>query len=279
MITVGVCAYNEEKSIGKSVGALLKQLGRTDELIVVASGCTDKTAEIVRQIAKQDKHVKVIEELKRKGKTSAMNKILVQARGGKIVFCDADVLPGEKAVERLAEAVRGKVAAANARTVPVKVENFYEKMQEIAWAILHDQRLRLSKRGKLFPLNGFLFAVKKGIVKRLPEDCLIDDKIFGWMIKRKGFFIGYVPEAIVYVKPAQNFADFFGQKLRNRVGQVRQAKYCREKAYDLKAGDILQLLSLPGIALALIDVTVWLCAGIYFLFGKLEWPQIKSTKM
>ena len=55
--SVGITAHNEEKNIGKLLTALLAQeLEQVDisEIIVVASGCTDRTCDVVRDFEKQD---------------------------------------------------------------------------------------------------------------------------------------------------------------------------------------------------------------------------------
>ena len=52
--SVGIMAYNEEANIGDAIESILEQRlasGQITELIVVASGCEDRTAEIVAELA------------------------------------------------------------------------------------------------------------------------------------------------------------------------------------------------------------------------------------
>ena len=54
--SVGITAHNEEKNIGKLLEALLGQeLEQVEisEMIVVASGCTDRTCDVVREYEKR----------------------------------------------------------------------------------------------------------------------------------------------------------------------------------------------------------------------------------
>jgi len=78
-ITVGVCAYNEEANIGKLLAQILTQRTkefRIKEVIVVSSGSTDKTDEIVERFAQRYGKVVLMRQRKRAGKYSAINLIL-----------------------------------------------------------------------------------------------------------------------------------------------------------------------------------------------------------
>jgi glycosyltransferase involved in cell wall biosynthesis len=66
--SIGVMAYNEEANIGGTLEALVSQ--RTakvtlSEIVVVASGCTDRTASIVQDWAKRDARIRLIVQSKR----------------------------------------------------------------------------------------------------------------------------------------------------------------------------------------------------------------------
>ena len=71
--SIGIMAYNEEANIGNLLQAISSQ--RTEmveitEIVVVASGCTDRTEEIVRNYAAIDKKVRLLVQDKREGKAS-----------------------------------------------------------------------------------------------------------------------------------------------------------------------------------------------------------------
>ena len=69
--SVGIMAYNEEANIGRTIRAVLEQQGPSvciEEVIVVASGCTDRTVAIVAEIALQESRVRLYIQEKREGK-------------------------------------------------------------------------------------------------------------------------------------------------------------------------------------------------------------------
>src|SRR5438876_10808804 len=73
--SVGIMAYNEEANIARTIHAVLEQqspLVRIEEVIVVASGCTDRTVPIVTDIALQEPRVRLCLQEKREGKASAI---------------------------------------------------------------------------------------------------------------------------------------------------------------------------------------------------------------
>jgi glycosyltransferase involved in cell wall biosynthesis len=70
--SVGITAYNEEANIGRLLQAMLDQRlyeVEISDIIVVASGCTDRTEEIVRDYMEKDPRIQLYVQEKREGKT------------------------------------------------------------------------------------------------------------------------------------------------------------------------------------------------------------------
>ena len=94
--SVGIMAYNEEANIERTLRAILDQQSlttRIEEVIVVASGCTDHTVPLVDVIAQQEPKVSLYVQEKREGKASAINLFLKQATSQVVVLLGADVIP------------------------------------------------------------------------------------------------------------------------------------------------------------------------------------------
>ena len=90
-ITVGICAYNEEENIDRLLNNILceQELPTDSEVLVVSSGCTDDTDDVVKRYLKKDSRVRAFFENERRGKASAVNCILSNARGHAILFISA----------------------------------------------------------------------------------------------------------------------------------------------------------------------------------------------
>ena len=76
--SVGVMAYNEEGNIANALRSMLSQEmsgARVTEVIVVASGCKDRTADIVAE-SRPEPRIRLIEQRRREGKASAINSFI-----------------------------------------------------------------------------------------------------------------------------------------------------------------------------------------------------------
>jgi glycosyltransferase involved in cell wall biosynthesis len=93
--SIVIPAHDEEGYLGPTLAAIGAQTRQDFETIVVANGCTDRTAEIA------EPHARVI-RVERPDMTVARNVGARAARGRVLVFLDADVLLPPRALERLA---------------------------------------------------------------------------------------------------------------------------------------------------------------------------------
>jgi glycosyltransferase involved in cell wall biosynthesis len=102
--SIGIMAHNEEANISRAILAILEQQApslRVEEVIVVASGCTDRTVPIVAEIALQEPRVHLCDQERREGKASAINLFLKLAISPVVVLIGADVIPEVSALEYL----------------------------------------------------------------------------------------------------------------------------------------------------------------------------------
>ena len=89
-LSIIIPCYNAEKFIQKCVEeSILVQKGFDFELILVNDGSTDKTLEILENLAQTDSRIKVINQ-ENKGLSGARNSGIEQAQGKYIMFVDAD---------------------------------------------------------------------------------------------------------------------------------------------------------------------------------------------
>lgn len=88
-----VIAYNEAASIARTMAAItdLEAVGEY-ELIVVDDGSRDSTVQIVRDLAAQDRCIRLIELKENRGRGYARNTGIQAARGELIAMVDADIV-------------------------------------------------------------------------------------------------------------------------------------------------------------------------------------------
>ncbi|MBV9124516.1 MAG: glycosyltransferase, partial [Planctomycetes bacterium] len=101
---VGITAYNEEANIGRLLEALLAQKTTTvviEEILVVASGCTDRTEAIVQEFADRDSRIRLLTQVRKEGKASAVNLLIRNTDCDVVVLESADTLPLPDTIEAL----------------------------------------------------------------------------------------------------------------------------------------------------------------------------------
>ncbi len=104
-LSVIVPTYNAEERIAD----LLERLAATEdpgwELIVVDDGSTDATVSVIRELSTKPKHTRVIALSANRGKATALNLGVAQARFEKLVFLDDDDRPAPGYLRALSNAL------------------------------------------------------------------------------------------------------------------------------------------------------------------------------
>ncbi|WEK53484.1 MAG: glycosyltransferase family 2 protein [Candidatus Cohnella colombiensis] len=93
-LSVVVPMYNEEEVIEvtyERLKVVLDSLGETYEIVFVNDGSRDKTAEIVRRLCGQDRHVKLIDFSRNFGHQIAVTAGMDHSSGRTVVLIDADL--------------------------------------------------------------------------------------------------------------------------------------------------------------------------------------------
>ncbi|HEU0002837.1 MAG TPA: glycosyltransferase [Ktedonobacteraceae bacterium] len=238
--SVGVMAYNEEMNIRRTLHAVLEQESlrtRVAEVIVVASGCTDKTVTIVREIMQSDTRVQLIVQEQREGKASAINLFLRRASSPVLALVGADIIPEKDALERLCARFEDEtVGMVGARPVPVNDQDtFTGHAAHLLWR-LHDTLARRS------PKLGEVVAFRN-VVSSIPTDTAVDELSLQAIIARRGLRMVYVPEAVVYNKGPMTIRDFLKQRRRIYAGHLRIRSQEKYEAPTMNAGAVLRALA------------------------------------
>ncbi|MCL4859155.1 MAG: glycosyltransferase [Caldilineaceae bacterium] len=215
--SVGITAYNEESNIGPLLAALIDQhLHEVEiaEIIVVASACTDRTVPIVREYMALDPRIKLIEQERREGKTSAVNLFLQAAQHEICVLESGDTIPHEHAIEHMVRMFHDPgVGMVGAHKMPVNMPN------HVAGLLTH-LRLRMEHELCLeIPRLGELIAFRK-VFERIPPDIAMDEAFVEALVVRHGMTVKYAPDALVYNTGPTTIGDFVRQRRRNHAGHL-----------------------------------------------------------
>lgn len=216
--SIGIMAYNEEANIGRLLKALLDQkvtCCRIQEIVVVASGCTDQTVQIVQAYAAMHPQIRLLVQAQREGKAAAINLFLQHARHVDLIVLEsADTLPAnDYVVERLVLPLiqKPEVGMTGVHPVPVdRPEHFLGFVVNLQWNLHH--RIAL-----LFPKLGEMVAFKN-VLTAIPADTAVDEACIEALLTTKGYILQYIPDALVYNKGANTIRDFLKQRRRIAAG-------------------------------------------------------------
>ena len=103
-ITVLIPAYNEAESLAELVPAVvrvLRQMGRTHELLIVDDGSVDSTMELLARLRLQFPALRALSLRRNFGKSAALTTGFAEVRGRFIVTMDADLQDDPEEIPRL----------------------------------------------------------------------------------------------------------------------------------------------------------------------------------
>ncbi len=232
-VTVGICAHNEEGNIGKLIPAILNQQSiKIKDIIVVSSGSTDKTNEIVEAY----KQVNLIKEAKRTGKVSAINKIIKLAKTDIIVLISADVIPKTNTLNELCKPFfNDNIGITGGRPKPINSKkSLIGFTVHVVWGLHH----LISKETPKF---GECIAFRK-VFGKLPKSA-VDEEEIASQIENMGLKGRYVPSAIIKNKGPLTIKEFISQRRRIYAGHL---------TLKSKTGHCVPTLSNTKIALLLL---------------------------
>jgi len=290
-VLIGLPAYNEEQNVGVLLNKLLAEYPGYD-VMVISSGSTDRTDEIVKEFASRHKNVKLVVEAERRGKTSALAILLKELNDSydALVYMGADNIPEKGAIERLIRklAMSEEVGAVGGRPIPLNdTKTLCGWFSHLIWHVHHEICLREPK------ISGELCALKSNIVYDIPPTIINDDAYLQLVVIMRGHKVAYEPNAIVYLRGPDNLKDLFKQRYRVTLGhyQVEQllgaklpTTYAKRNVYlawkaRKKIGLIKEIFWFAFFIVFSVAVVLkaWLD---FYVLRKLpyKWEMVRSTK-
>src|SRR5579863_7324977 len=288
--SIGIMAYNEEANIGRTIRAVLEQTGpsmRIEEVIVVASGCTDRTVPLVTAIAAQEPRVHLHVQEQREGKASAINLFLKQATSQIAVLIGADVIPETNAIEYLCAPFKDPtIGMVGGRPVPVNdPTTFMGHSVHLLWR-LHDRVARIS------PKLGEVIAFRN-VISRIPNNSAVDEISIQALISQLGYKLIYQPKSVIYNKGPVTLRDFLKQRRRIYAGHLKVRAQQNYVASTMKVSPIArQLIACRDFTMSTPRQALWTLGaiglegiarvqGTYDFWRKREhhiWQMVDSTK-
>ena len=303
-LSIIICAHNEEKCIGNLLENLPSQRVPPEitdhEIILVASGCTDKTVPIIREFMSKNSRIRLIEEDERLGKSEALNKALAVASGDYIALIPADVVPAHKGLYRLLLPLRDEktvvVSGRPSQDPRHKRGGLIGYLGNVTYRIWSRLMAVLNEEGTAAHCSGEFMAMRADVVTSIPEECVVDDAYISVMARRKGY-VKFAPKAVAYNMMPSNLVDYMNQRRRWLAGHFQTKRLTGEYPSVMdtlvfsKPRKVLRVLSqeirerpmeFPFLIVAvMVEAVIYVLSVLDTLFRRqyAVWPIIKSTKV
>jgi biofilm PGA synthesis N-glycosyltransferase PgaC len=259
-VSVAVPAYNEEKTVAKTVRSLLNLDYPKDRLqiMVVDDGSTDNTYKVANQFKNQG--VEVYTQ-KNRGKASALNLALKKSKGDFFGALDADSFAASNALKKMVGYFQDKKIMAVTPSLKVyRPKNLLQKIQYIEYLMGIFLRKIFAFLGSIHVTPGPFTIYRKSFFKRYggyDEYNLTEDIEIALRIQSKGYEIENSVDASVYTVSPAKFHPLLKQRLRWYIGFTENVWRYKQLFNPRKFGN-LGLFILPGsfISVALVVITL-----------------------
>ncbi|MGH9170391.1 MAG: glycosyltransferase [Acidimicrobiales bacterium] len=234
-LAVGVMACNEELTISQCLEALLNESEsghRLAKVIVVVSGSTDRTVEIVRSFARSDDRVSLVIEPSRTGKVNAINLYLERCQLPLAGLVNADVVLAPGALSLMAEAFRDDaVGMAGGRPEPQNEhKGLCNRLVHLEWQ-LHDAVSRHN------PKLGEAVLFRR-IFRRLTVIGTADEVAIEALLLDGGYELRYVGDAAILNHGPTTLHDYVRHRRRIHSGHIIQQKWDGYTPSTMRSGAV-----------------------------------------
>jgi dolichyl-phosphate beta-glucosyltransferase len=200
-LSIVVPAFNEEDRLEPALRSYLgycRATARSVELIVVDDGSVDRTSLLVEQLAGELPELRLIRLAENRGKGYAVRSGVVNARGRRVLFADADGATPISEIERLEAALdTGADVAIGSRALYARDVKVSAKLyRRVMGRVFHAMVQALTVRGVRDTQCGFkLFRgpVAHDLFSRMRMNGFSFDVEVLMMAQRRGYRIAEVP--------------------------------------------------------------------------------------
>ena len=213
-VSVIVAAHNEEDVIARRIENLLglDYPAEHVEIVVASDGSTDRTDEIVEEIAARAPRVRLVRSA-RAGKATAQNTAVAQSDAEVVAFSDANSRWERDALRKLVRSFDdpevGYVCG------QLRLESSHGESQEgLYWRYELWQRESESAIGSITAGNGAIYGVRRSDYLGWDDPFIGHDFGLPFRLVQQGRRAVYEPEAVAWEKPAADFENEYGRKVR-----------------------------------------------------------------
>ena len=247
LLPVAIMAHNEEKVIRGAIESVLRQkipAGFTVKIVICVNGCSDRTEDVVKEIAEEIPDRIDLLSIREKGKTKAINEtikyldntLLPHYEIPYVIFLDADCnFLGNDNLINFVEQFDWNIdlCAVGADCLPDVAFNYRKDMIAHLYRAIHG----FSRAIRINTISGMCYGIRLSILRiihfpdfQFAEDMFIAARVNGRFLKKDNVRIVY--------KTPKYFTDEIKRRTRQAVSTQRYHDYY---SYLRKKGDSVKL--------------------------------------
>lgn len=251
-VSVMIAAYNEEKVIASTLGALLQSdYAGAMEILVVDDGSTDRTAAEVEAVSRRDSRVRLLRQ-DNLGKARALRAGLAAARHEIVVTLDADTQFQSDTVRELVAPLHdSKVGAVSGHAKVGNRGTFIARCQDLEYTCgFNLDRRAYHHLNCITVVPGAVSALRRSAVQAaggISTDTLAEDTDLTLCLHRLGYRVAYAPEAVAWTEAPESFRALAKQRFRWAFGTLQCLWKHRDLVFSGQGNRALGWFSLPGL--------------------------------
>jgi cellulose synthase/poly-beta-1,6-N-acetylglucosamine synthase-like glycosyltransferase len=215
-VSILLAAYNEEKVLEEKIqNSFELEYPRGDlEILVGSDGSTDRTEAIAARYAPD---VKLFAFPQRSGKAAVLNRLVPEAQGEILVFCDANTMLLKNVLQKLLShfenpdigCVCGRLILHDAGETALSIG------ESIYWNLESEIKKQEGHLGTVIGANGGIYAIRKELFRPIPTGIkVMDDFFVTTNVLRAGKSVVYEPQAIGSEETSLDAFGEFHRKVR-----------------------------------------------------------------
>ena len=216
--------FNEEEQIRETIKFAMQSQYPDFEVIAINDGSTDKTAEILDELALHYPKLRVVHLAENQGKAMALQAGSLLTEAEFLIGIDGDALLDPFAAQWMIRhflenptvaAVTGNPRIRTRSTLLGRIQ--VGEFSSIVGMIKRAQRTF----GRLFTVSGVITAFRKSAVHEVgywSPNMLTEDIDITWKLHRAGWDVRFEPNALVWILMPETFNGLWKQRLRWAMG-------------------------------------------------------------
>lgn len=276
--TVIIPAWNEEKSVKKTMDSILASDYPKFEVIFVDNNSKDNTLKFAKEY-ESDPRVRVFEE-KKQGKAAAVNLGIRKARGEVIFTMDADTKVDKMSMKKMASYFKDpKVMSVTPAMLIDNPDNILRRVQAIEYLMGIFLRKVFAALNAIYIAPGAFTVYRKEFFDKYggyEEGNITEDLEMALRIQSKGYRTENAPTANIYTTGPSNFISLKKQRVRWYTGLITNFWKYRWMV-SRKFGDLGLLVMPIGWITILFCIIITIITGIDAFFKAADYLVYLSS--